>query len=147
MWFQKLAQVTWKKASGESSSSAFSPLLPAVHSLFKKIFSPWFIHFAGIVFSLISSSLPPCHLFTHTEIGSCRRHGQAGGTSPSAASRSKDKQKPILNPLAPSPSLFILGSIPTALWDTCTCGCASELKMLHTSPEGYISVCRENFAV
>lgn len=143
----KLARVTWKKASGESSSPAFSPLLPAVHSLFLIFFPPWFIHFAGVVFSLISSNMPPCHLLAHAEIGSGRRHGQAGGTSPFAGSRSQDQRKPILKPLAPNPSLFILGSIPTVMWGMCTCGSASEQKVLHTSPEGHVSVCREIFAI
>lgn len=103
----KLARVAWKKASGESGSPAFSHLPPSFFS--------WFVHFAGITFSRISSTLPHCHLLAPADVGSWRRHIQDGGTSPFAASRSLDQQKPILKPHISSPSLFMLGSIPTAI--------------------------------
>lgn len=66
-------------------------------------FFSWFVRFAGIVFSRISSG-SPCHLFAHAD-GSCRRHGQNGGTSPFAGSRSLGQWKTTLKPPTPDASL------------------------------------------
>lgn len=142
----KLARVAWKKASGESVLLP-SPLSLQLCVLSLFFFFPGFVHFAGIVFSQISSNLPPCHLLARADVGSWRRHGQDGGTSPFAGSRSLDQRKLILKPPTPNPCLFMLGSIPTAAWDVCIYGSASTQGMLHTSPESHISVCREIFAV
>lgn len=54
----KLAQIAWKKASGESGSPAFSSLPPAVHSLFFSLGS--FI----LLGSFSAGSSPTCRLAT-----------------------------------------------------------------------------------
>lgn len=144
MWFQN-----WRKSLGKRllEKAALLPSPVSLQLCVPFFFFPWFVHFAGIIFRRIISNLSPCHLLTQADVGSWRRHGKDRGTSPFAGSRSLDQLNLIFKPLIPRSSLFVLGSVPTSAWNVFIYGSASMRGMLHTPPEGHISVCREIFAM